>query len=165
MGDRWVSTINQFGLSSKNWGIKRIPEIFTVESFYKQLDGDNENNGNRYGRQRNRQEWPLFFFAWEACREYILTINMLKRRGKCMVNRCFMCKLIRNYVAWMSTDLQILDNDLRIFGNKLGNSWFGESWNMGMDKFMQKEKQFYAHSIIGLMGSMKREIFKIFWRN
>lgn len=68
-----------------------------------------------------------FFFAWEACREYILTINMLKRRGKCMVNRCFMCKLIRNYVAWMSTDLQILDNDLRIFGNKLGNSWFGES--------------------------------------
>lgn len=65
----------------------------------------------------------------------------------------------------MSTDLQILDNDLRIFGNKLGNSWFGESWNMGMDKFMQKEKQFYAHSIIGLMGSMKREIFKIFWRN
>lgn len=34
----------------------------------------------------------MAFFAWEAARESILALDMLKRRGMVLVNRCYLCK-------------------------------------------------------------------------
>lgn len=43
---------------------------------------------SRFGGSRFHPE----FLSWEACRECFLTIDNLRRRGKFLVNDCFLCK-------------------------------------------------------------------------
>ena len=34
----------------------------------------------------------LFFFAWEASCDKVLTLDQPKRRGRSLANRCFLCE-------------------------------------------------------------------------
>lgn len=47
---------------------------------------------DRYGKSMFRLQWFFFFFAWEATRGSILTLDKLIKRGRILVNRCYMCK-------------------------------------------------------------------------
>lgn len=67
---------------------------FTVKSWYKWLLKDNDNAV----RYPHKQIWKvnvpprISVFAWEECREHILTINKLRRRGQVLVNACYFCE-------------------------------------------------------------------------
>lgn len=39
----------------------------------------------------------ISFFAWEAARECILTIDMLKRKGITLTKRCYLCKAAEEF--------------------------------------------------------------------
>lgn len=69
-------------------------EIFSVKNLYERLMGDSESTGIYVPVQqiwKNSAPSKIAFFAWEAYRGRILTIDKLMRRGKIMVNGCYMC--------------------------------------------------------------------------
>lgn len=72
----------------------RKNRMFSVNSYYELLMGEGDS---RFGCFPARRIWKaqappkVVFFAWEACRERILTINNLMKRGRVMVNGCYMC--------------------------------------------------------------------------
>lgn len=62
---------------------------FSVKSFYCKLQGGMDNACLVFPvKQIWKTKSPprMAFFAWEPCRESILTIDMLKQRGKILVN-------------------------------------------------------------------------------
>lgn len=65
---------------------------------------------NKFGRWQHPQEWP--FFPWKVSRECILTIDMLMKRDRITVNRCFLCKLdaesCNHITLWWLTVYSIL---------------------------------------------------------
>lgn len=79
----------------KKWTLGK-DGIFAVKSYYRQLTLE---MGVPVLDFPFKQVWKtkapprMTFFTWKACKGSILTINMLMRRGRCMVNRCYLCKM------------------------------------------------------------------------
>lgn len=68
---------------------------FSVKSYYSQLTRtDLVQLQNFPMRQIWKTKAPprIAFFAWEACRECILTTDKLKATGMFIPNRCYLCK-------------------------------------------------------------------------
>lgn len=76
------------------WKLKKNGE-FTFKSFYSYLVG---SLGEGVARFPISQIWKvqalqiIAYFAWEAKKKYILTIDKLMRRCRIMVNGCYICK-------------------------------------------------------------------------
>lgn len=65
-----------------------------MSSYYSKLMGfapDNTLNFPSNLIWKTTEPPGMAFFAWEACRESILTLDKLKVRGFTKVNGCFMC--------------------------------------------------------------------------
>lgn len=68
---------------------------FSVKSFYDFLTMRENNDSVTAPLQ---QIWKskalprIVFFAWEAAKEHILTIDKLRRKGNVLINRCYFCK-------------------------------------------------------------------------
>lgn len=68
---------------------------FLAKSFYNHLVGYNNHSHLDYSAKLiwNSHAPPrISFFAWEAPKGRILTIDNLTKRGVIMVNRCYLCK-------------------------------------------------------------------------
>lgn len=78
------------------WKLKQDGE-FTVEFYYKYLVG-REHDGipNFLAHQSSKLKAPpmVAFFTWEASHECMLTIDKIMKRGKIMVNGCYMCEQV-----------------------------------------------------------------------
>lgn len=74
-----------FGNWKKKWQIH--------SSLYKHLTFPNDLNDGVFSLQSWKANAPpkISFFAWEAAKEQIFTIDIMKR-GTILVNRCFLCK-------------------------------------------------------------------------
>ena len=92
--------VHNLGVSSHDsvkWDLNHKGE-FTVKSFYLQLLLVNHPFSSFGGGFPYRLIWrslaptKVSFFVWEAVHGKILTCNNLQRRGKILVNRCYMCK-------------------------------------------------------------------------
>lgn len=65
-----------------------------MKSYYGQITRKNLERIHHFSM---RQIWKtkvpprITFFAWEACRECILTIDKLKVKGLCIPNKCYLC--------------------------------------------------------------------------
>lgn len=76
------------------WDLKKNGK-FSVNSFYKHLAGHNKNGSFIFPTKmvwKSKAPPCISFFAWEAVKEHILTIDSLIKRRKIIVNRCFLCK-------------------------------------------------------------------------
>lgn len=68
---------------------------FTVSSYYNWIIGKDYNSGHSFP---HIQIWKVrippgvAFFGWEACRENILTLDKLQKRGLVLANGCFICR-------------------------------------------------------------------------
>lgn len=68
---------------------------FSVKSYYGHIMGQGDGGQTRLPAKliwRTQAPPRLAFFAWEARRNSILTVDNLMRRDMVMVNRCFLCK-------------------------------------------------------------------------
>lgn len=89
---------------------------FTTQSFYNFLSNPNircstANNSQFPFKSIWKTNAPsrIAFFAWEASKEKILTLDILVKRGKIMVNKCFLIAaitfffvvpLLQNFGPW-----------------------------------------------------------------
>lgn len=87
---------------------------FTVKSCYELLMGENDTRMECFPVKQiwKAQALPrIAFFAYEASRECILTIDNLMKRGRVMVNGCYLCKQVaetRNHVLlWCPTSYNL----------------------------------------------------------
>lgn len=75
------------------WKLTKKGE-FSVISFYRHIVGIEQDSTPMFPFS---QIWKstvpprIAFFAWEVCRESILTLDKLKATGRVVVNGCFMC--------------------------------------------------------------------------
>lgn len=68
---------------------------FTVKFFYKHLAGHNCSERMDFPAKmiwRTKAPPRVSFFAWEASKDCILTIDNLMKRDIILSNRCFLCK-------------------------------------------------------------------------
>lgn len=82
------------------WDLKKNGK-FSVNSFFYYLGGYKEIGPIAFPTKmvwKSKVLLCISFFAWEAVKEHIQTIDNLMKRGKIMVNRCFLCKADR---FWM----------------------------------------------------------------
>lgn len=68
---------------------------FGVSSFYNHIASHNSTTRSVFpAKMIWKANTPprISFFAWEACKDRILTINNLMTRGIILTNSCFLCK-------------------------------------------------------------------------
>ena len=89
--------LGEFALDSVKWE-PNSKGVFTVKSYYFKLLLLNHSFVPFEGGFPHRLIWrslaptKVSFFVWEAMHGKILTCDNLQRRGKILVNRCYMCK-------------------------------------------------------------------------
>lgn len=79
----------------KGCGKLDVKRGFLVKSFYNFIHKrESRNSMTASFKQIWKTKVPLrmTFFAWEAAKECILTLDILKRKGNTVVNRCYLCK-------------------------------------------------------------------------
>lgn len=75
------------------WKLEKRGE-FTVGSYYRHLIGGADGGLKNFpAKQIWKVKVPprIAFFAWEVCRESILTIDKLRAKEQIIVNSCYLC--------------------------------------------------------------------------